>query len=757
MSAPLPVVTETRAPSPLEAFTADIRRPRLSPLYTVGLAIVAFAMVLLPAIYLALIGLTGWGVLYHLTHNGWIMSGSGGGFIKLILYLGPAVAGGILVFFMLKPLFARRAKKDEPLSLDPVKETLLFAFVQRICQLVHAPMPCRIDVDCQVNASASFRRGLWSKDLVLTVGLPLAAGLDMRQFAGVLAHEFGHFAQGAGMRLTYVIRNINFWFARVVYERDKWDVQLEQAAKSVDLRLGVMLHAARGCVWLTRRILWALMHAGTAISCFMLRQMEYDADSYEAKVAGSDAFESTAARMQVLNVASQAAFEDVRQSWAGHRLPENLPLFIDHKAGALPGDIHQKLASSAASMKTGWFDTHPCDADRVRAARALNEPGVFRVEKPTTELFADFAETSKAVTRYQYEKQWELEFSPQNLVSSEEMFRESAANAAADAAIRKFYGGVNISLAPLLTEALFPPLADRASAAAQWREARERCEQLRLDASQASAEIVREQQRLVDFMTARHLTAAGFKVETKEFGLPEYATSVAEQETAAKFAIDEASNAIQLQIAKLDGFVAALRNRVSLALRLSQSAGRPARAATLEVEAIAEALAALGAVMPSVHQIGLRLRAFTTLAQNRGNHSKPEDVDLQMSRLAGELKKIVADIDSPLRGLPYPFPHPRGELTIVEYARYEKPCQNEWETVYRESDSHLDRMFALHYRLLGRLLVLAETAENELDSEAKVSAKATTALASSFTSERAANRYQLLNNLPFACLPIVNA
>ena len=55
--------------------------------------------------------------------------------------------------------------------------------------------------------------------MVLLIGLPLAAGLSLRQFAGVLAHEFGHFSQGFGMRLTYVIRSINIWFMRVVYER----------------------------------------------------------------------------------------------------------------------------------------------------------------------------------------------------------------------------------------------------------------------------------------------------------------------------------------------------------------------------------------------------------------------------------------------------------------------------------------------------------------------------------------------------------
>ena len=268
--------------SPLDAFSGAVEPTKTGLLYRAGLAIVAFAMVLLPLIYLALIALTAWAVLLHLKYDTWIFEGGSGrgGFGRLIFYLGPAVAGGILVLFMVKPFFAAKAKAPQPVTLDPAKESLLFAFVQKVCGLVGAAAPCRIDVDCQANASASLRRGLWSKDLVLTIGLPLVSGLELRQFAGVLAHEFGHFAQGAGMRLSYVIRKINFWFARVVYQRDEWDLNLERAARGIDWRVGLVLHGARGCVWLTRRILWGLMQAGHAISCFMLRQMEYDADTY---------------------------------------------------------------------------------------------------------------------------------------------------------------------------------------------------------------------------------------------------------------------------------------------------------------------------------------------------------------------------------------------------------------------------------------------------------------------------------------------
>ncbi len=65
----------------------------------------------------------------------------------------------------------------------------------------------------------------------MTVNLPLrgrklclAAGSWAQLTpAGVLAHEFGHFGQGAGMSLSGRIRQMNFWCARLVYERNSFD------------------------------------------------------------------------------------------------------------------------------------------------------------------------------------------------------------------------------------------------------------------------------------------------------------------------------------------------------------------------------------------------------------------------------------------------------------------------------------------------------------------------------------------------------
>ena len=59
----------------------------------------------------------------------------------------------------------------------------------------------------------------------------------------MLAHELGHFSQSTGMRLTYLMRAINRWFARVVYELSRWAN-----------KLGVH---------------WSLFEAGTVVVRFM--------------------------------------------------------------------------------------------------------------------------------------------------------------------------------------------------------------------------------------------------------------------------------------------------------------------------------------------------------------------------------------------------------------------------------------------------------------------------------------------------------
>jgi Zn-dependent protease with chaperone function len=363
-------------------------------------------------------------VYWYATHFSFLLrSFTGGSRVylgKLLLYLTPILSGVTLVLFMIKPLFAGRARHSQPLAMNPAVEPTLFAFIAKICDLVGAPMPKRIDLVCELNAAAGFRRGaasFFGDDLVLTIGLPLVAGLNLREFAGIVAHEFGHFTQGFGMRLSYVIRNINAWFARLVYQRDAMDVALEEwASQADDLWIMIVVNCVRAAVGCSRLVLKLLMFLGHGVSCFLLRHMEYDADSYEIKLAGSATAESAVRRMAEMGEALKRSYKEVRATWnLNRRLPDDFPAYMVLTHSRLPAPVRERMQERLGLAKTKLFDTHPSDGDRIRMARQAAEPGVFDLDLPASVLFSRFDIVSKQVTHLHYAEDLGLAFEDVNL------------------------------------------------------------------------------------------------------------------------------------------------------------------------------------------------------------------------------------------------------------------------------------------------------------------------------------------------------
>jgi Zn-dependent protease with chaperone function len=213
-----------------------------------------------------------------------------------------------------------------------------------------------------------------------------------------MAHELGHFAQGMGMRLTYLVRSIVDWFVRVVYQRDQWDDWLDETSRELDIRIGWIFLVAQLFVMIGRRLLWLLLHVGLAISGIMLRQMEFDADSYEARLAGSAAFGNTVRKLQLLNGATTLAQMQLSASLDHRKLVDNLPGLITIHARQMSKQVLPLIEKEISESKTGWFDSHPCDKDRITAAERLAAPGTFHTDRPAADLFEDFVAQSAAAT-----------------------------------------------------------------------------------------------------------------------------------------------------------------------------------------------------------------------------------------------------------------------------------------------------------------------------------------------------------------------
>lgn len=701
----------------LESFQGSIERVPLRLGYRLGVLFILLFMLLLPVCYVVLIGLVCALLGWHAVHDTALLQVRGGGriwLLALVVYLAPLVAGGILVLFMIKPLFARPAKRSKPRSLDRNQESFLFAFVDRVCLAVGAPRPKRIDVDCDVNASASFRRGAWSmlgNDLVLTIGLPLVAGLNLRQFAGVLAHEFGHFSQGAGMRLSYLVRSVSWWLTRSVYERDQWDEWLIAAARESDIRIGIIFYLSLGFVWCTRKVLWVLMMLGHVISGFMLRQMEFDADCYEARLAGSDAFEATMRRLKVLGVATQGAYADLGEFYREGRLGDDLPRLIVANIGQITDQGRKLIEQQADEEKAGWFSTHPADCDRIAQARAEAAPGIFRVEQPATLLFRDFAALSKTCTFDFYRQIFGKSFKLTDMHPTERLLaRQEKTQDDVKSLSRYFQGEFNV-LRPLHLPKAMPAAPARPTAVlAQLKQAR----QSMLDAVPSHAQTFAVYDQADTNWLESEMADALFnaRIRPKSAEFKQAITSpqqVLQTRQTARRQIEQLGPQLEpLEKLAVERLEAALQ-----LIQVDKVAQRVNDAATLLATAprMVAAAAAAGAQVNTWLGVRNRMAVLSTLfsrtESQKDNAALLGSIEKNLSLLARQ----VRDLQFELSHVRYPFDHAKADPTLAEFLLPDRFNERDWPAVLGAAQQVMEGFPRLYARLLGWLTALAEQVE----------------------------------------------
>ncbi|MGA3236735.1 MAG: M48 family metalloprotease [Bryobacteraceae bacterium] len=385
-------------------FSGSIPPVRVTAGYRARLFAVLLGLVALQILYLLLIAV----VLLLSGLYSYRVLGAGLPFniISVVFYVGPPAGGVIAALFLLKPIVIRPPRPARPIQLTPQSDPLLFEFVDSLCRALGSPRPSRIQANLQVNASAGVQgwRGFFLGHLDLTIGLPLATGLTLPQFAGVLAHEFGHFAQRAGLRSYFLIQTIQGWFARVVYQRDSWDAWLQRQCNARDWRIKGVAHLAAAVVAGSRRYLAFLMKCGGWLSSAFSRQMEFDADRYESALVGAAVFEETALRLPALVCGASLSWQDVQKDWSVGRLPENVPALISTRTAHLTAESAQAITTHELSRTTGRLDTHPCTAERIAAVSREARAGIFQGEGLADRLFRDMPALCAEATRHHYEK-----------------------------------------------------------------------------------------------------------------------------------------------------------------------------------------------------------------------------------------------------------------------------------------------------------------------------------------------------------------
>jgi Zn-dependent protease with chaperone function len=323
-------------------------------------------------------------------------------------------------------LFAPRGREPDAVVLAPEDDAQFTAAVQALSRAIGIRAPREIRLSHQANAWVQFSpglAGLVGGHKTLTIGLPLVAGMNARQLVGVLAHEFGHFAQRGGMRAAELIHGVNRWLESRAYHPDAWDDRLRRWSEDEDNGGLAQLTCAftLACLWLTRLLMRGLFHVSFRMSQRLSQEMEFDADRYEAIVSGSDGFATTALRLRALARSLHEVDHLNRKIWREGKLVGDLPAAVGLRLAHWTDEDWRTVSLQLdADDETRFWDSHPADQARIASAQALAAAGLFRDERPATALFADFPKLSRRVTEHFY-RDMALEFDPRNLVDGAQL------------------------------------------------------------------------------------------------------------------------------------------------------------------------------------------------------------------------------------------------------------------------------------------------------------------------------------------------
>lgn len=691
--------------------------------YRCGIVLIGCAMLMLPLLYAALLLLLAHTIYWHAAYIAELSN------LKLkvpldgisnLAILGSLVLLPVVLLFLIKPLFYRDPKeKGTPQRLKESAEPFLFEYITAVCDSVGAPVPTSIRVNCEVNASASLRRGfasLFSDDLTLTIGLPLVAGMTVRELTGVLAHEFGHFAQTAGLRASFVTSNINYWFWRATFKRDGWDEQLSNASRNFDIRIVLFIYLAQAGIWMTRQVLFVLAWLGSAISCLLMRQMEFDADRYEARMVGSNAFSRSCQRLRQLGFADYMAMHDLQRFYDERRLADNLPRLIVSNIPHITPEIRKALRDSQRQQKTGLFDTHPADVDRIANARAEETDGIWSMPPdlencPATVLFDDFERLCRISTLEFYQARLGSEFEKERLTSTDKLISERDSEYEARKALDRYFQVRLPIMQPLpISEVALERPENPKETAQSVKDSREALLKSVPEYRALCHRLEKAESLMLRTGEALACLDCRLKIKAKYFDLP----TVRRRDVAETH--ERAREGVQNLASRLMEFESNASHRLTNALQLLNL---PAITSRMENgddtchemrRMVPEALYISGLMseLGTMRILFRRLAAlYGQIEKNQHNRRLYQEIFEQMEKLHTRLTSVHRQ----MRGRDYPLNNETMTLSLRSYALPEVPEQEDLFGLVSVTQNLYEKVAGLQVRLFARLARAAEQVE----------------------------------------------
>lgn len=616
--------------------------PRRGLIHLVALGATALVTILLPAAYVVAVqafGMyLGW-VGFHAVSA--VLSAEGFPLDEMCRVV-CVVISGCAWLSMMRPLVAEDHRRQAAMQVTKNTQPTLFALIETLCRHMRVRVPAEVWLDCTGSVRTSIRGGMRCVargDLVLSIGLPVAGVLSAREFAAVLAQELGKSAGGLGVTAGHAVREMNAWFFRALYHRDRWEEALSDTGGGK--ASGIMSFArctVRSFIWISQRPFWLMMCVARWISFVPMHILQVRSAQAAVRLIGADGSGLLMHKRRILARALKLARADLDEGVSHMRLPENFSLLVARLFAkameASPPPVPQKSAEK-----------------NPPAAHVI---GQLPANAEAAALIRQFVDLARQTSYFYYQHELGISIHQHRMVAHDESLYQKRHQAEALSVIRRYFGGLmhpERALCGLATTGKSTDAGDMAQEVVRAREWEKRYEsQIRM----ALREWNLAWQRRRDLECAWVLTLAGYAVCRLDYGTTQSNPETYRKEAKAqKLIMEHLDDPLRMCESHLEKrFAAALGM-----LWFSQPEILPDRLQELrkQMPLWTHVYDALAGVLPEFRELLTTFHSFQTLGGRVASVSDAGAFASAMQSIVPGMMARARHISKALDGACYPF------------------------------------------------------------------------------------------------------
>ena len=382
----------------------------------------------------------------------------------------------------------------------------------------------------------------------------------------------------------------------------------------------------------------------------------------------------------------------------------------------MPENVKEQINSINMKSKTGLYDTHPSDKDRIKKSNKINSAGIFKSNIPAAKLFNNLNILLTQETMRHYRIKYGLTLKKEQLISTEQLIeRENKIHKVLKESENFFYNIFTIYFPlPKINHVNLKEGSDSNLCIEEIKKLRKTLTNEKNEIIILNNRLTKIYERLDKYWGAKILLEAGFKINAENFGIRKGTENLSTINPKYKKEQNNllSNNSIRMKYSEI------IYKRLFLNLQYLYSKKDTVNSQVSEYRKQIESF------LPIINSIfEIRSESFKLndgyiqlflLLNNYTNDEKNQIFINNILTCSKNLLNLMATIYNKLK-IKYPFEHTEKNILISDFIMPHIPSSSDYAAeVLEASKLMLDLMNELYFRILGDISIICNQIESEL-------------------------------------------